>query len=90
MTAEVVDLIENQLREQWSPEQVSGWLNETHGMSLSHERIYLHIWDDKWAGGDLYTHCAGRARSTRSAVMVKPHEARIKNRVGIEHRPQHR
>ena len=56
MTDEVVDLIEKQLREQWSPEQVSGWLNETHGVSLSHERIYLHIWDDKRAGGDLYTH----------------------------------
>ena len=50
MTDEVIGLVEAQIREQWSPEQVSGWLQEVYGLSLSHERIYLHIWEDKRAG----------------------------------------
>lgn len=87
MTDEVVDLVENQLREQWSPEQVSGWLNETHGMSLSHERIYLHIWDDKRAGGDLYTHLRRQGKKYQKRCNGKTSRGRIKNRVGIEHRP---
>jgi len=87
MTDEVVDLIENQLREQWSPEQVSGWLNETHGMSLSHERIYLHIWEDKRAGGDLYTHLRRQGKKYQKRHNGKTSRGRIRNRVGIEHRP---
>ena len=87
MTDEVVDLIEKQLREQWSPEQVSGWLNETHGVSLSHERIYLHIWDDKRAGGDLYTHLRRQGKKYHKRCNGKTSRGRIKNRVGIENRP---
>jgi IS30 family transposase len=74
MTDEIVELVERQLREQWSPEQVSGWWQVAHGVRLSHECLYLHIWDDKRAGGDLYTPCSGRARSTRRTVTAKPHE----------------
>lgn len=43
MTQRTIDLIEDKLVEQWSPEQVSGWLLNEHKISLSHERIYQHI-----------------------------------------------
>ena len=56
MTDEVIMLVNEQIRFDLSPEQVSGWLKEQHGIRLSHERIYQHIWADRRNGGDLYTH----------------------------------
>ncbi|MEJ2611820.1 MAG: hypothetical protein P8179_17520 [Candidatus Thiodiazotropha sp.] len=56
MTQSSIDLVEEKLLEQWSPEQVSGWLLSEHNFSLSHERIYQHIWQNKRQGGDLFQH----------------------------------
>ena len=35
--------VEQLLREDWSPEQISGWLTREEGVSVSHERIYQHV-----------------------------------------------
>ena len=52
LTAPLRRGIEAKLRHmRWSPEQISGWLCE-QGISLSHERIYQMIWQDKRDGGD--------------------------------------
>ncbi len=57
IAADTWRLVESQLRdEQWSPEQISGWLRRQQQPSVSHERIYQHIYQDKRAGGTLYTH----------------------------------
>jgi transposase, IS30 family len=40
--------------EQWSPEQISGWMLATQETSVSHECIYQHIYADKREGGTLY------------------------------------
>lgn len=45
-------LIESMIRKQWSPEQVSDWLNMNYGLQISHEWIYQYILVDKHAGGD--------------------------------------
>src|SRR5437868_11868046 len=37
-------LIEKYLRQDWSPEQVSGWLFKEQRLRVSHERIYQHIY----------------------------------------------
>jgi IS30 family transposase len=87
MTPAVVERVERQIREQWSPEQVSGWLQEACGVSLSHERIYLHIWEDKRVGGDLYTHLRRQGKKYQKRCNGKTSRGRIKNRVGIEQRP---
>ena len=59
MMPETIDYIECKLAEDHSPEQIaermkldSGW----HGPSVSHERIYQHIWQNKAGGGLLYKH----------------------------------
>ena len=52
--AAVWEIVEAKLRQDWSPEQVSGWLKRADQPSLSHEWIYQHILADKAAGGDLY------------------------------------
>ncbi|MCN4144533.1 MAG: helix-turn-helix domain-containing protein [Thiohalomonas sp.] len=47
MTADMIDLIDEKLsEEQWSPEQILGWLLEEKSIAISHEHIYQHIWVD--------------------------------------------
>jgi len=48
--------VEALVREDWSPEQVAGWLRRMRRLRISHETIYRYIWADKRAGGHLYTH----------------------------------
>ena len=70
-----------------APPWVSGWLLETHELDLSHERIYQHIWDDKRAGGDLYTHLRRHGRKYQKRSNGKTSRGQIKNRISIDDRP---
>ena len=56
ITGEVWDIVESLLRQEWSPEQISGRLKKEQDIRISHEWIYQHILVDKQAGGDLYKH----------------------------------
>ncbi len=51
MTPEFIAAVEDKLKLQWSPEQISGRLKRQLGQSVSHETIYKHIWADKKKGG---------------------------------------
>lgn len=44
------------LEEEWSPEQISGWLLRRREARVSPEWIYQYILRDKKRGGDLYRH----------------------------------
>lgn len=55
-TSEDWVVVDRYLRMDWSPEQVSGFLRVEGIMRISHETIYLHVWADKRAGGDLWRH----------------------------------
>ncbi len=61
------DRVEALLREDWSPEQVSGRLRESRQLSISHETIYRYVWEDRKLGGSLYRHlrCATKKRRKR-------------------------
>ena len=88
MTAEVIAVIEDKLcREQMSPEQISGWLAATQPVSVSHERIYLHIWADKRAGGTLHHQLRrhGKKYNRRSAKSAG--RGVIPGRIDISERP---
>ena len=39
--------VESLLCEEWSPEQVSGWLSMEQGLHVSHEWIYQYVYADK-------------------------------------------
>src|SRR4029077_1723868 len=39
--------VQELLREDWSPEQVAGWLRRFHLLAISHETIYRYVWADK-------------------------------------------
>ena len=66
-TAADWELVETWLREDFSPEQVSGWLRRFRLLRISHETIYRHIWVDKRRGGTLHRHlrCAHKKRRKR-------------------------
>jgi len=87
MTAEMIAIVESKVREDLSPDQVSGWLERTRGEYLSHERIYQHIWEDKKNGGNLYTHLRRRGKKYQRRSGVYNSRGQIKNRVSIEQRP---
>jgi IS30 family transposase len=79
-------LIESMIRQEWSPEQVSGWLNENCVLQISHEWIYQYILADKRAGGELHRHlrCQKRRRKRYGSYDRR---GKLKNRVSIELRP---
>ena len=59
--------MEGLLRQDWSPEQISGWLEKEGALSISHETIYRYVWADRAGGGSLHRHlrCAGKKRRKR-------------------------
>ena len=88
MTPEMIVTIESKLRIEWSPEQVSGWLSEEQEALISHETIYLHVWADKHAGGDLYTYLRRQGKKYDNRRNGKSTRGQIKNRVSIDDQPQ--
>ena len=55
------------LKEEWSPEQISGWLKTCPGApSVSHEWLYQHVYRNKRCQGTLFQHLrCQRHRRTR-------------------------
>jgi transposase, IS30 family len=79
-------LIESLLRQQWSPEQISGRLKLEQNQSVSHERIYQHIYRDKQQGGTLHLNLRCQ-KKRRKRYGSRDRRGRIPNQVSIEERP---
>jgi IS30 family transposase len=78
-----VDLL---MAEEWSPEQISGWLLSEALGSISPEWIYQYVYTDKRNGGDLYRHLrCQKARKKRCGSYDR--RGQIKGRVSIDERP---
>lgn len=79
-------IVEEKLRLEWSPEQVSGWLLASAVISVSHERIYQYIYADQSQGGTLHEHL--RCRKLRRKRYGKyDRRGQIPNRMSIDERP---
>jgi len=74
------------LQEEWSPEQISGWLHTFQGVLVSPEWIYQHVYRDKHAQGTLYQHlrCQRQRRKRYGTYSRRGH---LSNRISIEQRP---
>jgi len=74
------------LQEEWSPEQISGWLRTFQGVLVSPEWIYQHVYRDKHAQGTLYHHlrCQRQRRKRYGTYSRRGH---LSNRISIEQRP---
>ncbi len=79
-------LIEEKLRQEWSPEQVAGQLRK-EGLQVSHEWIYQYIYADKQAGGDLWKHLRCQ-KKRRKRAGGRDRRGQIPGRISIEERPE--
>jgi IS30 family transposase len=86
ITAEVWAVVEKLLRQDWSPEQISGRLKKEQGMRISHEWIYQHVLEDKQAGGDLYKHLRCQ-KKRRKRYGKYDRRGQLPNGHSIEERP---
>ena len=87
LTPPVIAMIEELIRKDFSPEQVSGFLSRTHHPRVSHETIYQHILNDKAKGGTLYRHLRLSHKKRRKRYGSYDHRGQIKGRVSIDERP---
>ena len=88
MTPKLLTVIRSKLQEKWSPEQISGWLNMTHDVRISHESIYRYVWHDKKLGGQLYKYLRRKGKVYQSRALTTAGRGHIKNRVSIDERPR--
>jgi len=88
LTPTLVTIIEKNLLEKWSPDQISGRLKEKNIASISHETIYQHIWRNKRAGGVLYKQLRHNGKKYNKRSSGKAGRGCIPNRVDITERPQ--
>jgi len=79
--------VERLLREQWSPEQVAGYLRRAGQLSISHETIYRHIWGDKRRGGALHLHLRGARKNCRKRYGRYDSRGRLAGKRLISQRP---
>lgn len=92
MTPDTIKYIESKIQQEHSPEQIAGRMKvDPHylGITISHERIYQHIWQNKDSGGKLYQYLriAGHKKK-RKRYGKQDFRGKIPNRVGIEQRPK--
>jgi IS30 family transposase len=84
--------VEAKLKLLWSPEQIEGRLKQEYtqesGMWVSHESVYLYIYEDKQRGGELYTYLRQGKRKRQRRTNTKEGRGMIRDRVSIEQRPQ--
>jgi IS30 family transposase len=87
LTPEVIGLIEEFLCQDFSPEQVCGFLARNHNIEISHESIYQHVLADKARGGILYRHLRHAHKKRKKRYGSYDHRGHIQGRVSIDERP---
>ena len=80
--------VERLVRLDMSPEQAARRLALEGVLQISHEAIYLHIYADKRRGGDLWRHLRCQKPHRKRYASGQERRGTIKNRVGIDERPQ--
>lgn len=76
------------LKNDYSPEQITGYLARMGMDYVSHETIYQHVWKDKKIGSEeLYKHLRRKGRKYRKRGCMPNGRGFIKNRVDIDQRP---
>ncbi len=79
-------LVRKLLRQEWSPEQISLWLQSERNIAISHEWIYQYILQDKKQGGSLYRRLRCQ-KQRRKRYGTYARRGQIPNQVSIDERP---
>ena len=86
ITVEVWASVDALLKQDWSPEQISGRLRKEQDIRISHEWIYQHVLSDKQAGGTLYKHLRCQ-KKRRKRYGTYERRGKLPNCRSIEDRP---
>ena len=87
IAAETWQQVKLLLRQEWSPEQIAGWLKVKQQPTVSHERIYLYVYADKRRGGTLHRQLRSQKKQ-RKRYGGYIRRGQIPNRTSIDMRPQ--
>jgi len=87
LTSQVKGWIESLLKLDLSPEQISGYLKQTKGVSVSHETIYRYIYADQAQGGHLYLRLRLIPKGYRKRYASYQQRGQLIDRVSIDERP---
>lgn len=86
-SAEQFQMVKAKLVEKWSPEQIAQTLKNRGELSISHETIYQHIWQDKHNGGELYKHLRQASKQRRKRYNAYDSRGRLAGKRMIDTRP---
>jgi len=81
------ELIDQKIKKDWSPEQITNKFRSLYGIRISHEWIYQHIREDKQQGGELYQHLR-HPKKYRKRAGNGDQRGKIPNKTSIEERPE--
>jgi IS30 family transposase len=84
----IQDFVRAKILLDWSPEQISGYAKRHKLFSISHERIYQFILNDKENKGKLYFHLRHQNKIYEKRYGSPKRQGPIKNRKFIEERPK--
>jgi len=87
MSPDIIAVIEEKLRLNWSPEQISGWLKRKGKNHVSYETIYQYIWADKKRGGTLYKNLRHSGKKYYKRSKGTAGRGCIPGRIDIKERP---
>ena len=79
-------LVDSLIREKFSPEQISGWLQLLDVFDISHQTIYTHIKKNKKRGGSLWKHLRQPSRYRKTYGSLEK-RGRLRNKPHISERP---
>ena len=88
MTNDMQKTVTDYLLQEWSPEQISGYLKAKGGECVSHETIYQFVLKDKNDGGELYKQLRHSGKKRKKRYGGTDRRGAIKDRVSIEERPK--
>ena len=84
MTKEMQARVTEYLNQEWSPEQISGYLRAKGGDWVSHETIYQFVLEDKKNGGTLYKQLRHSGKKRKKRYGGSDRRGEIKDRVSID------
>jgi len=87
LTLRVKKTIEEKLKEEWSPEQITGYCRKNRMEMVSHETIYQFIYEDKRQGGCLHQKLRIAYKPYRKRYGTNDRRGKIPDRISIEQRP---
>ncbi len=80
-------VVREMLERKLSPKQISGTLCRQRVLSISHETIYQHIWEDRRHGGSLHTHLRQAQKKRRKRYGHYDSRGRLAGKRPIADRP---